>query len=251
MTKTQELSGANTELATQPFLYEIRVKGRLSQEQWTSWFDNLTVTTKKGETLLRGTLPDRTALYGLLARFRDLAVPLVAVNVLDAEAQLKLHAQSRRYKLLTNLLLIFIYLLMLGGLSAMTVFITKVINTALALAILFAVLGGLAYALSLWSDQKAWQYITYLMWPSSMLTFFIYLAVARLMNTAVVIAVLLFLGAGGLIYLVYFLQGRSDEVNHAIIEWEALGDRSASPTESDNMTDAAKRDKPPIDAAGR
>ena len=27
-----------------PFLYEIRVKGRRSGEQWTSWFDDLTVT---------------------------------------------------------------------------------------------------------------------------------------------------------------------------------------------------------------
>ena len=31
-----------------PFLYEIRVKGRLSGEQWTSWFDDLTVTFVQG-----------------------------------------------------------------------------------------------------------------------------------------------------------------------------------------------------------
>ena len=28
-----------------PFVYEIRVKGRLSDEQWTSWFNDLTVST--------------------------------------------------------------------------------------------------------------------------------------------------------------------------------------------------------------
>ena len=101
--KTDE-TGA--EFAKPPFLYEIRVKGRLSSEQWTSWFDDLTVSTDKGESTLRGRVPDHAALYGLLARLRDLAVPLVAVKVLDAEAQLKLSQQSRRYDLMINLLLV-------------------------------------------------------------------------------------------------------------------------------------------------
>ena len=73
-----------------PFVFEIRVKGRLSDEQWTSWFDDLTVSVAQGESTLRGTVPDHAALYGLLARLRDLAIPLVAVRVLDAEAQGKL-----------------------------------------------------------------------------------------------------------------------------------------------------------------
>ena len=30
----------NEEFKKPPFLYEIRVKGRLSSEQWTSWFDD-------------------------------------------------------------------------------------------------------------------------------------------------------------------------------------------------------------------
>ena len=49
-----------------PFLYEIRVKGRLSEDQWASWFDNLKVTTRRGESVLRGQVPDHAALYGLL-----------------------------------------------------------------------------------------------------------------------------------------------------------------------------------------
>ena len=241
MSETKEYS-ADAESATQPFFYEIHVKGRLSQEQWTSWFDNLTVTTRKGETVLRGTLPDRTALYGLLGRFRDLAVPMVSVNVLDAEAQKMLQRQRKRYSFLTNLVLIIVYLLLLGGLVTITVFITPVFDTSLALALLFAALGGLAYSFSVWSGVKAWQYIGYLMWPASMLTLFIYMAVASIVNTALVIAMLLFLGAGGLIYLVYFLRGRSEKVDNVIVEWETLG-RPSSPSDMDNTAEVAKEDK--------
>ncbi len=122
------------EFTKPPFLYEIRVKGRLSSEQWTSWFDDLTVSTDKGESTLRGRVPDHSALYGLLARLRDLAVPLVAVKVLDAEAQLRLSRQSRRYDLTINLLLVAIYLALIGGLASITVFVAPIINTALALA---------------------------------------------------------------------------------------------------------------------
>ena len=43
-----------------PFLYEIRVKGRLSGEQWTSWFDDLTVSFAQGKsTLAAGARPCR------------------------------------------------------------------------------------------------------------------------------------------------------------------------------------------------
>ncbi len=37
-----------------------------------------------------------------------------------------------------------------------------------------------------------------------------------------IIATLLFLFAGGGIYLVYYLQGRTESVDQAIGEWEAL-----------------------------
>ena len=126
MRATQEPVREGVELATQPFFYEIRVKGRLSEEQWMAWFSNLAVSTEKGESVLRGTLPDHAALYGLLARLRDLAVPLLAVNVLDAEAQRRLHAQSRRYDLYANLLLLTIYLMLVGGLAAVTTFLLGV-----------------------------------------------------------------------------------------------------------------------------
>jgi len=215
------------ELATQPFFYEIRVKGRLSEEQWMAWFSNLAVSTEKGESVLRGTLPDHAALYGLLARLRDLAVPLLSVNVLDAEAQRKLHAQSRRYDLYTNLLLLTIYLMLVGGLVAVTTFLTSggILHTALALAVLFAAVGALAYVASLWSRHAAWRWLAYGAWAGSVITFLIYTAVASLLPSALAIALLLFLSAGGLIYLLSYLRGRARRVDGLLLEWVSLGRR--------------------------
>jgi hypothetical protein len=239
----------DADLATQPFFFEIRVRGRLSNEQWMAWFDNLTVSTHKGETVLRGTLADHAALYGLLARLRDLAIPLLAVNVLDAEAQRKLRRQSRRYDLMINALLAVIYLTLLGGLVAITTMLTSngTLNTALALAALFAGLGALAFVFSLWSSlqtwQKAWRWLTYGLWSGSMLTFLIFTAVANLLDSTLAIALLLFLCAGGLIYLVSYLRGRADKVNNVIVEWQALG----SPREAsgeDRVDEALKQDRP-------
>ncbi len=228
------------EFAAPPFLYEIRVKGRLSGEQWSSWFDDLTLSTARGESILRGRVPDHAALYALLARLRDLAVPLVAVRVLDAEAQRALHRQSRRYDLMINVLLISVYLALLGGLSAITVFIAPIINVALALTLLFAVLGGLAHAFWLWSDQVAWRWITYFTWPSAAFTFWLYIAVSGLMPTALAIAIMLFLLAGGLFYLIYYLRRRAEGVKGSIVDWESLG--SANRPADEDAAVASDRD---------
>ncbi len=229
MSENHEQSSRKPELATQPFFYEIHVKTRLSEDKWTSWFDNLMIDANDGETILKGTLPDRSALYGLLNRLRDLAIPLVSVNVLDAEAQRMLLGRARRYDLLTQLLLIVIYLMFLGGLIALATILTSAVHPALALTLLFAALGGVAYALYLWSGVRIWRYVSYLMWPTTLLTFFIYLAVAELVHPALTIALLLLIGASGLVYLVYYLRGRSDNVNHVLVDWHNLRRNSEIP----------------------
>jgi hypothetical protein len=216
------------EAASPPFLYEIRVKGRLSNERWTSWFDDLTVSTAKGETTLRGRMPDHAALYGLLARLRDLAVPLVAVRVLDAEAQTKLRQQSRRYDLLINAVLATVYLALLGGLAAITVFIAPVINTALALTLLFAALSGLAHAFWLWSEQVPWRWLTYVLWPAAGISFLIYIPVSGLLPTALGIAIMLFFCAGGLVYLAYVLRRRAEKLRVSLVERTAHEDGAPS-----------------------
>ena len=70
--------------------YQIRVKGHLG-EQWQSWFDGLTITKlEQGEALLCGPLPDQAALHGVLAKIRDLGLPLLAVNRIAPDSSEKL-----------------------------------------------------------------------------------------------------------------------------------------------------------------
>jgi hypothetical protein len=64
---------------------EIRVKGQIDQD-WSDWFEGLTVThTDQGETILVGEVVDQSALYGLLAKLRDLGLPLVSVSSVEIE----------------------------------------------------------------------------------------------------------------------------------------------------------------------
>lgn len=195
-----------------PFLYEIRVKGRLSEEQWADWFDDLVVTSDDGESILRGQAEDRSALYGLLGRLRDLAIPLVGVKVLDAEAQGRLARQSRRLDLLMTGVLILLYLVLLGGLVTLTVFLAPVINTALVLTLLFAALGGLAYAFSTWSGQAPWRWLAYFLFAATTLAFLVFIPVSGLLPPALGIGVMLFLVATGLIYALAFLRRWRDDI---------------------------------------
>jgi hypothetical protein len=60
-------------------LYEIRLKGHL-EARWSDWFDGLTFThASDGTTILYGPVADQAALHGLLAKVRDLGLPLVSV----------------------------------------------------------------------------------------------------------------------------------------------------------------------------
>jgi hypothetical protein len=183
-----------------PFIYEIRVKGRLSEEQWVDWFDDLTVISGEGESVLRGRAEDHSALYGLLGRLRDLAIPLVGVKVLDAEAQLRLARQSRRIDLAMTAVLVALYLLLLGGLVTVTVFLAPVINTALALTLLFAALGGLTYGFSVWSGQTPWRWLAYFLFVSTTVAFLVFIPVSGLLPPPLGIGVMLFLLAAGLVY---------------------------------------------------
>jgi hypothetical protein len=64
---------------------EIRVKGQIS-ERWSEWLNGLTIThNEKNETVLTGPVEDQAALYGLIARLRDLGLPLSAVSCVEVE----------------------------------------------------------------------------------------------------------------------------------------------------------------------
>ena len=71
---------SSTEDQYEPRLYEIRIKGHLD-DQWTSWFEGLTLTFEEnGNMLLTGMVIDQAALHGLLKKVRDLGMPLISVN---------------------------------------------------------------------------------------------------------------------------------------------------------------------------
>jgi hypothetical protein len=71
--------------AQPPARYRIRIRGHLDPS-WSAWFDSLTVTrADDGTTELVGPLVDQAALFGLLARLRDLGATLLLVEYLTTE----------------------------------------------------------------------------------------------------------------------------------------------------------------------
>ncbi len=67
-----------------PATYCIRVRGQLGPE-WSDWFEGLALSAEDGETLLAGPLADQAALHGILAKLRDLGLPLVSVTPIHEE----------------------------------------------------------------------------------------------------------------------------------------------------------------------
>jgi hypothetical protein len=66
--------------AQPPARYRIRIRGHLDPT-WSAWFDGLTVVhADDGTTELAGRLVDQAALFGLLARLRDLGATLLLVE---------------------------------------------------------------------------------------------------------------------------------------------------------------------------
>ena len=62
-----------------PRRYEIRISGHLSRPVLLA-FPALHAETHGGDTFLRGELPDRSALYGVLARIEDLGLELLELR---------------------------------------------------------------------------------------------------------------------------------------------------------------------------
>lgn len=59
--------------------YELRIGG-LIDSRWSEWFADFTLVPEAdGTTTLHGTISDQSELHGLLARIRDLNLPLISV----------------------------------------------------------------------------------------------------------------------------------------------------------------------------
>jgi hypothetical protein len=76
---------SGTAPAEPPARYEIRVKGVL-ESRWSAWFEGLQLSSDEpGQTTIAGPVTDQAALHGLLARVRDLALPLNSVRRIDPD----------------------------------------------------------------------------------------------------------------------------------------------------------------------
>ena len=59
-------------------IYQIRVRGAIGG-QWAEWFGLEVLPLPDGDTLLRGRVLDQAVLHGILAKIRDLNLPLISV----------------------------------------------------------------------------------------------------------------------------------------------------------------------------
>jgi hypothetical protein len=62
-----------------PARYEIRVDCVLD-DRWSAWFEGLRMENEGGATVLSGTLPDQSALHGVLDKIRNLGLCLVLLR---------------------------------------------------------------------------------------------------------------------------------------------------------------------------
>ena len=61
--------------------YQIRVRGRLD-DRWSDWLGGLAIQRQEdGTTLLVGQVVDQAALHGVIARIRDLGLPLLSLKL--------------------------------------------------------------------------------------------------------------------------------------------------------------------------
>jgi hypothetical protein len=99
--------------------------------------------------------------------------------------------------------LIGIYILVLGGLVALTVFVTLAVklHVALGVAALFTVSGGIALAFFARGEGRAWRFVGTAAWLGALISLAVYAVVIGWLPPAIAIAALCFLAAGILTYV--------------------------------------------------
>ena len=70
-------------MSTKELRCTIRIQAVVGPEWSTSFEGFAVVPGDNGETELVGTVTDQSALHGLIARVRDLGIPLIAVEVTE------------------------------------------------------------------------------------------------------------------------------------------------------------------------
>jgi hypothetical protein len=58
---------------------EIHIKGKLDPG-WSDWFEEMQIESSKEETVLRGSLPDQSSVYGVISRLSSLGLTLISLT---------------------------------------------------------------------------------------------------------------------------------------------------------------------------
>lgn len=74
-------------------IYEIRVRGVLNQ-RWSDWFDGFQIDNQVHDTVLVGPVIDQAELHGLLAKIRDLGLPIISVERVNSAGSDSLNGQE-------------------------------------------------------------------------------------------------------------------------------------------------------------
>ena len=121
--------------------------------------------------------------------------------------------------------LILVYILLLGGLIAMTVFLTEDIDLAveLALLLLFGLSGGVAYSFYLNGDGRGWQILSILEWIAALIAGTVYVVNYNLLTESLAIAILFFMAAGLVLYTTYRRGDADARTLNRGIRWRQLG----------------------------
>jgi hypothetical protein len=67
---------------TFPIKYRLHLRGHLDP-RWSDWFSGFEIEHSGEDTILTGDVPDQAALHGILAKIRDLGLPILLVENLD------------------------------------------------------------------------------------------------------------------------------------------------------------------------
>ncbi len=140
--------------------------------------------------------------------------------------------------------LLLVYLFLIGGTSALTVFLAVelFLPVGLVLTLLFATLGLIAYAFFRRGEGRAWRFVAVFAWLAAFLSLVVQFGVAGWLHPALIAALFCFLTAGALLCLMQKQGNAKRTASTEGTEWEELG-RPARKTGSEELS-PAERDVP-------
>ena len=80
-----------------PSIYAIRVRGVLNDKR-SDWFDGFQIEIETDDSVLVGPVSDQSELHGLLAKIRDLGLPIISVERVNNESGEKVEVQEVDYE---------------------------------------------------------------------------------------------------------------------------------------------------------